>query len=235
FSRTGGRDVRFRAGRAVERTLAGPGRRARLGDQRAGTEAGGRAPHPRFYLTGRNEMAWNWPWTRRPGSGEALPERKAAGLAGFIALHRQGEALWTRRDYAPLAREGFMRNPIVHRSVRMVAEAAATVPWLLYEGAAEFDTHPLLDLLARPNQRQGGAAFMETLYGHLLLSGNAYVERIEAGTGARELHLLRPDRVRVVADAAGWPVALDYGEGRAKRRVGLGADGTALQMSLFHP
>ena len=96
---------------------------------------------------------------------------------------RQGEARWTRRDYAALAREGFMRNPVVHRSVRLISETASAVPWLLYEGAAELDAHPLLTLLDRPNQRQAGASFLEALYGHLLLSGNAYVELIDSRAG----------------------------------------------------
>ena len=39
------------------------------------------------------------------------------------------------RDYAALAREGYMQNPVVYRAVRMVAEAAAAVPWLLYRRA----------------------------------------------------------------------------------------------------
>jgi phage portal protein BeeE len=149
-----------------------------------------------------------------------LPERKQA--TGFVALHAQGEARWTRRDYATLAREGFMRNPVVHRAVRLISEAASAVPWLLYEGAAELDDHPLLKLLDRPNQRQAGASFLEVLYGHLLIAGNAYVELIEAGGDMRELHLLRPDRVSVATDSAGWPVALDYREGSARRKVPLG-------------
>jgi len=180
-------------------------------------------------------MAWNWPWARRPGMA-ALAEKKAA-TPGFVALHLQGEASWTRRDYTALAREGFMRNAVAHRSVRMIAESAAAVPWLLYDGNAELDAHPLLDLLARPNQRQAGASFMEALYGYLLISGNAYCELVDAGPDARELHLLRPDRVTIATDAAGWPVALDYGTGRTKRRIPLSSDDRhgALHLRLFHP
>jgi hypothetical protein len=37
-------------------------------------------------------------------------ETKSGGGGGFIAFHQQGEAHWTRRDYATLAREGFMRK-----------------------------------------------------------------------------------------------------------------------------
>ncbi len=180
-------------------------------------------------------MAWNWPWTKRPqGAGVRAPEETKATAGGFVALHREAEARWSQRDYAALGREGFMRNPVAHRAVRLVAEAAGAVPWLLYEGAREHDTHPVLDLMARPNQRQAGSSFMEALYGHLLLAGNAYIQMLETGTGTRELHLLRPDRVTVVADGSGWPVALDYREGKARERVALEA-GAALQLGLFHP
>jgi HK97 family phage portal protein len=118
-----------------------------------------------------------------------------------------------------------MRNPIVHRAVRLICETASAMPWLLYEGAAELEEHPLLKLLERPNPRQAGASFLEALYGHLLLSGNAYLELIDAGEGARELHLLRPDRVTVATDSTGWPLALDYREGSGRRRTPLGAEG----------
>jgi HK97 family phage portal protein len=175
-------------------------------------------------------MAWNWPWKRPAPFG--VPEAKSGG-AGFVALHVQSEARWTRRDYATLAREGFMRNPVAYRSVRLIAEAVSSVPWLLYEGATEFERHPLLDMLARPNRRQSCAAFMEMLCGHLLLSGNAYCELVEAPSGAGELHLLRPDRVTVATDADGWPAALEYRSGSTKRTVPLGA--AAMHLTLFHP
>ncbi|WP_028033339.1 phage portal protein [Chelativorans sp. J32] len=180
-------------------------------------------------------MAWNWPWASRPGRESALFERKRTSGYGFLALHAQGEPLWTRRDYVSLAREGFMRNPIAHRAVRMIAEAAATIPWLLYEEEAELSDHPMLELLARPNHRQAGPSFLEMLYGHLLLSGNAYIELVETGTGAREMHLLRPDRVTVIADGNGWPMALEHRVGGVKRRVPLEESGNGLHLTLFHP
>ena len=182
-------------------------------------------------------MAWKWPWPRAGRNAAAPPQRKDAGHGGFVAIHAQGEARWTRRDYPTLAREGFMRNPIVHRSVRLIAETASAIPWLLYEGVAEIEAHPLIDLLERPNQRQAGATFFEALYGHLLLAGNAYVELVDAGSGVRELHLLRPDRVSVAMDASGWPSALQHREGSARRSVplGLAEGGGAAHLTLFHP
>ncbi|MHB2265913.1 phage portal protein [Aliihoeflea sp. PC F10.4] len=183
-------------------------------------------------------MGWNWPWAARSGNDGARLETRSAGSSpGLIALHLNGDAVWTRGDYAALSREGFMRNPVVHRSVRMIAQAASAIPFLLYEDGEELTDHPLLDLVARPNTRQSGPSFLESLYGHLLMAGNAYAEFVETESGARELHLLRPDRVTVAADASGWPVALEERQGAGVRRVALGAGegGGAHHFALFHP
>lgn len=133
------------------------------------------------------------------------PEQKASRAASLIALQSAGRARWTPRDYAALSREGYMKNAIVHRAVRLVAENVASVTWLLFEGEAERDTHPLLDLLARPNPRQDGAAFVECVTAHLLLAGNAYIENVSLDGAVRELHALRPDRMRLVPGSDGWP------------------------------
>lgn len=181
-------------------------------------------------------MNWTWPWNRDAAARppERPPERKDYG---FVAVHMAGEARWTRRDYAGMAREGFARNPVAHRCVKLVAEAAAALPLYAMEGGRDLAEHPLLALLARPNQRQTGAGFFEALYGHLLISGNAYVELLAAAGGTRELHLLRPDRVTVATDASGWPIALEHRAGASTRRIGLGASeaGGALQLTLFNP
>src|SRR6218665_1749434 len=97
------------------------------------------------------------------------PERKASRTGRLVALESGGRARWTPRDYAALAREGYGRNAIVYRAVRMVAEADGSLSLLLYEGAAERETHPLLDLMARPNPRQDGASFLESVASYLMM------------------------------------------------------------------
>ena len=94
-------------------------------------------------------------WFPRERRAQArAPETKSVPL---IALQLSHAARWTARDYAALAREGVMANAVAYRAVRMIAEGAASVPWLLYEGANELETHPLLDLLLTPNPEQSGA------------------------------------------------------------------------------
>lgn len=182
-------------------------------------------------------MNWNWPWKRGPARSPEPVETKNALSGGFIAWHSQADASWTRRDFTALAREGFMCNPVVHRSVKLVSEAASAVPWLLFDNGREFDDHPLLRLLARPSSRQAGPAFMEALYGHLLLSGNAYIEMVGAEGGPRELYLIRPDRTRVVIDNRGWPDRLEVNEGTTKRTIPLEGvpAAPARHLTMFHP
>jgi HK97 family phage portal protein len=142
------------------------------------------------------------------------PERKSSRTARLIALESGGRPRWTPRDYSALAREGYARNAIVYRAVRLIAESVGSLSFGLYEGATEHDTHPLLDLIRRPNPRQDGASFLESIASHLLLAGNAYIETVglggEGDAQVRELYSLRPDRMKLVPGADGWPQAYDY-------------------------
>ena len=92
-------------------------------------------------------------------------EEKASLTGPLIALHMNGQPVWTPRNYTDLAREGYARNAIVYRCVRMVSEAAASVPLLAFEDGRERDEHPLLKLLSRPNATQCAPDLFEAWYG----------------------------------------------------------------------
>jgi HK97 family phage portal protein len=112
------------------------------------------------------------------------------------------------------------------------------VPFLLYEGVNELETHPLLDLLLHPNREESGAELFTTWYGHLQTAGNAYLEAVRLRGEVRELHVLRPDRVKAVAGARGAPEAYDYTVDGKTLRIGRDpATGflPVLQAKLFHP
>jgi HK97 family phage portal protein len=176
-------------------------------------------------------------WLRRTRAGQRHGiAREAKSGFPLIAFQGPGEAVWTGGGRGALAAEGFARNPVVYRCVRMIGEAAASLPLLLYDGEAELAVHPLLDLLAAPNPRQSRQAFMEALYGHLMVSGNAYVQPLALDGAPRELHLLSPDRVEPVADESGWPFAYDYTAGNRRQRIDAGEDGrNLLHLALFNP
>jgi HK97 family phage portal protein len=167
------------------------------------------------------------------------PETKASRTARVIRFEAGAPARWTPRDYAALAREGFVRNAVVHRAVKLVAENVGQCVFLAYEGARLSDPHPLTDLLARPNPRQEGAVFLESLAAHLLIAGNAYIEAVALGsdkTDVRELYSLRPDRLRVVPGPDGWAAAYDYVVGaRTVRFEQAGSVPPILHLTLFNP
>ena len=155
-----------------------------------------------------------------------------------FAFDRLASPAWAPRDYAAFAREGFMQNAILYRAVRMIAEAAASVPLLLYHGTDEIAEHPLLDLLARPNPGASTPDLLEAWYGFLLVSGNAYLEAVAVGGTLRELHTLRPDRMKVIPGPGGWPEAFDYtADAKTQRIAGEAVGGVAriLHVKLFHP
>ncbi len=161
------------------------------------------------------------------------PERNSTSLpTNLFALSLGSEARWRARDSQGLARIGVMQNAIAYACVRRIATAAASVPWLLYDGDSEVERHPLLTLLARPNAQEDGASLFERWYAFLQSAGNAYFEAVALEAVPRELHLLRPDRVTVVPGARGWPAAYDYAvDGRTSRI----ARESVLHVALFHP
>jgi HK97 family phage portal protein len=120
----------------------------------------------------------------------------------------------------------------------MIAEAAASVPLYLYEGERVVEGHALEALIARPNPAQSMPDLFEAWYGHLLVAGNAYIEAVSVAGSPRELHVLRPDRMKVIAGSDGWPDGYEYSVGGQAVRFSQDVAGGVrpiLHMALFHP
>ncbi len=138
------------------------------------------------------------------------PEIKDSRTGPLIAYENLGQPVWSPRDYATFAREGFMQNAIVYRCVRMISEAAASIPICCYQGLTEIEDHPLLALIKSPSPHQTGTDFWQSFLGYLLVSGNTYVEAVAAGGTVRELYSLRPDRITIIPGDQGWPAGYTY-------------------------
>jgi HK97 family phage portal protein len=167
------------------------------------------------------------------------PEQKASRTGNIVALQSAGQARWTPRDYSALTRAGYLQNAIVYRAVKLVAENVGGCALVAEEGGAggaTRDAHPLLDLIARPNPRQDRASFLEAIATHLLLAGNAYVEAVSVEAHPRELYALRPDRMKLIPGADGWPAAYEYTvAGRSVRFDQSATPPPILHLTLMHP
>ncbi|MES2904052.1 MAG: phage portal protein [Pseudomonadota bacterium] len=121
---------------------------------------------------------------------------------------------WLRAGEAPAASvcgyaaqydEVYRTNPVGLRSVRLVAENVG--------GLALFSDRDEVHALV-------GAGLMERIAAALLLHGNAYVRVVTGSRGKPvALDLVRPDRVEVVTDAVGHPIAYDVRGGRDRVRI----------------
>ncbi|MCU6455870.1 phage portal protein [Sphingomonas sp. A2-49] len=155
---------------------------------------------------------------------------KGAREGARPALSRGGSGTalgeWPR-SYEAQVRDGFAGNAVLQRAVKLVAEGVAAAPLVASSPA----------LLALVTARSGGQALLETVAAQLLLHGNAYVQILRDGEGgAGALYALRPERVSVEVDAAGWPTAYRYAVG--ERRARLDAEGPqpdVVHIRTFNP
>lgn len=173
-----------------------------------------------------------------PFFARKTPEAKASAAKALIALHRLGAPAWTPRDYASLARQGYEKNVIAYRCVRLVAEAASAAPLCVMEGGAVMCDHPLTVLLARPNPEQSGAELFESFYGFLQTAGNAYLEAVALDGAPRELYALRPDRMKARPGKSGWAEGYEYAAGGRTvtfTKPDGGSLSPILHLRLFHP
>lgn len=172
---------------------------------------------------------FNWlkPSAKTHGS---LEEKNSTG--SLIAFHSAGNAIWSSLEGGDQATQAFAKNPVVYRCVRMISEAASSIPFSILENRVEFNEHPILDLLAKPNARQSGPKFLECLYGHLLISGNVYLTKIGVAGELREIHILDPAKVKPILDEKGWPKVYDYTAGSEITRYSLDE---ILHLALFNP
>lgn len=157
-------------------------------------------------------------WLKQPAYPVA--ETKASKPALQAYLHNPGQAVWSERRYQPFADEGFVKNVIAHRAIALIASGAASVGFKLFDCSSDnhqrcaVPQHPLLALLKAPQSGLSGASFIEALISYRLISGNAYLLAVGPDDEApQELHLLRPDRMSVLAGSNGYPNAYRHNIG----------------------
>ncbi len=164
------------------------------------------------------------------------------GMRSYMVM--PGQPVWMDRNYAQFSQEAYVRNVIAHRAMQMVAVAAASVPLdVMVTGVRgvrrELKVHPMLELVRKPNPGQGGVEFFQALYKYRLISGNAFLQGAGPKDGApKELYLLRPDRVAIIAGKGMVPAGYRYTVGEmakdfpVDRISGMSA---VLHLKSFHP
>jgi len=135
-------------------------------------------------------------------------DKKSGNMVGYFGV---GTSKSRDYKYEDLAEEGYMKNSIVYRCVNEISKGASSVPFMVKSGDQVLESHPIISLLSRPNPLQSHSEFFNSIFGFLLLSGNAYILRVGSEQGApKELHLLRPDRMVIKGGSKPIPDRYEY-------------------------
>lgn len=137
-------------------------------------------------------------WNRK----SPKPETKS-----LVALSGVLDAQWEAVNAPRLLEAGFRQNPVSYRCIRMVAETAASVPVKLGCELCEADQARVTALLERPEAGVTGQALLESLYGDLQVSGNAFLEMVR-GTddGIAGLRRVPVGAVEALKDGSGFSI-----------------------------
>ena len=160
--------------------------------------------------------------------------------APVVQYYGVGASAPSKDKYEDLAEDGYIKNAIAYRCVNEIAQGACSVPFKVMSGEDVVEEHPILSLLKRPNPTMSGSEYFSALYSYLLLCGNSYVLRSGPEFGEpQELHLLRPDRMRIKGGIRAIPEAYEYVvNGRVVEKYGIDKDtgtGEVKHMKMWHP
>jgi len=113
----------------------------------------------------------------------------------------------TPQNYDSLAKEGYKLNPVVYACTQKISNSLKTIEWQLLQKDSsgeevEIKIHPILDLIAEPNEFQTFDDVLESYVINLILEGDVFTHLVRDGSNnngqTKELILLRPDLVEIL-------------------------------------
>ena len=165
-------------------------------------------------------------------------------ISSVVSYKNYGGSNVVSGDYGDLCEHGYKNNVVVYRCIHIISRAISSVDWVIkktnkdsnFESIKEGE---ILNLLKRPNAKQAGSGFIESCISYLLLSGNCYVSAVKDEFGkVLELHVLRPDRVRVIPSGRSVPAGYEYTVGHHKEFFPIDPDNgfsNLVHIKLFNP
>lgn len=150
-----------------------------------------------------------------------------------VVMQNPGRAVWTPRDFSAFAQEGYKRNVVAYQAINRIADAVASINWVVAMGGEEQESHPVNDILRRPNPAQSGPEFIRESIGYLMISGNCFIERVIVRNEVREMYALRPDRMKIV-DGPNWPWPSGYEYNVGAKKIRWPVDDKTGQSDIRH-
>jgi len=153
--------------------------------------------------------------------GEAQPtvaRAKAAARArreslSLVTPQQANRPQWTDWSTANAIQNGLKASEWVYSCVRKLADAISAASWFVEQRAGEDEwerdmSHPLTNLLSRPNAQMSRQDLFERTAYHLYLGGNALWHLERSGKGIpQSIVPLMPDQIKPVPAGTGLEVA----------------------------
>ncbi len=163
-------------------------------------------------LTRRNKLSLAWSILR----GRLARETKE-DFQYIWPFFSGGQPLWRSYDYRTLVEEGYNVNALVYEAISYKMDAKAMAPLKAWTGTADQrepadPSHPLAQLVARPNPYQSLTEFEDLAVGYLSLAGESFIalDRPDENSLPTSMFTLRPDRVHIIPNPRNAKEVLGY-------------------------
>ncbi|MDY0071817.1 MAG: phage portal protein [Thauera sp.] len=132
---------------------------------------------------------------------------KRSMASSEVLLSKTPDAQWTKWSVRKGVSEGYQYNGWVFRAISIIANAASSVPWAVFGDDNEIIwDHPVSQVLRNPNPHWTRQQLFEVIVCWLMLTGNAYLYRVNPQGQTKELWPVSPDRIAPIpsADIGKW-------------------------------
>lgn len=157
-----------------------------------------------------------WPFTRKPAPP---PDTRATPSERVLAVTVVGQAVWALVDYRSFVAQAYSRNPIVYRSIQLIAQMAAATPLLVNGNSLDEVTGREARLalaLSAPSPTMSGPDLLEVIARDDRLAGEAFLEGMEMRGDLVEIAVMRPDYVKVIPAVDGSVARYEFDPGTGK-------------------
>lgn len=142
-------------------------------------------------------------------------DTRANGGGALIPTYLNKIPQWNQWSTKRAVEDGFKASVWVYIAVQRLMRAAASVPWYAYEGNGDEwekeESHPLSQLIARPNPFMPRQRVIEWMVAQLSLAGNSMLKKVQVRKQTRELWpLWELDKVQPVPDQFNFLARYDF-------------------------
>lgn len=125
---------------------------------------------------------------------------------------QDGTPQYLEDNYRDLAKGGFSKNELVYACITELSSSVPEAPMRIYSNEEEaLNEHPFRLLMKRPNPWLTEFELWEMTVIYLMLSGNAYWEKVRNRSGqVVEIIPLRPDRVHIIPSEENYIEGYEY-------------------------